>query len=150
MYSIHLPLNGCLRLAAWGIILASMALVLVGHAAWPWRVAGAALVLGTGVLLWRRYQKRRPVTLRACALGGLSCTLADGREVRIAQSQLGVVRPWLVSARLRTAGGERLDLFVPGRSLGGDAHWQLRRALLAFRPEVGAAEPDPSNGRSGV
>ena len=50
----------------------------------------------------------------------------------------------------KVQGGERLDLFVPGRSLGGDAHWQLRRALLAFRPEVGAAEPDPSNGRSGV
>jgi hypothetical protein len=125
-------------------------MVLATHTAWPWRLGLAILVLTAGGLLWRHYLRRRPVALHAGARDSLTVTPADGRAVAVEQVTIGVVRPWLVSARLYVADGRRLDLFVPGRSLSSAQHWRLRRALTVFRPAGNGTLTAQSAGRRGT
>lgn len=150
MQTIQLPISRCIRFAGWGLITACSMLVLATHTAWPWRLGLAILVLAVGGLLRRRYLRRRPVALHAGARDSLTVTPADGREVAVEQVTIGVVRPWLVSARLYVADGRRLDLFVPGRSLSSAQHWRLRRALTVFRPAGEGARPPQSAERRGT
>jgi hypothetical protein len=135
-----------MRLAGWGLVTGCSALVLTVPAAWPWRMGWSGLVLVVGGLLWRRYRRRRPLALHRLEASGLSCTLAEGGEVGVRRIRIGVLNPWLVSARLFVADGRVLDLFVPGHALTQTEHRRLRRALLAFDaadprgdlPEAGA------------
>ncbi len=134
MLAIDLPRSRCTRLAASGVLLLGSTLVLVSQAQWSWRLACTVILFAGGQLLLRRYRRRRPVALLVQPDGDLCCVLPDGRRIRIAHCQLGVVRPWLASARLIGEGAECIELFVPGCAVPRRVHWELRRALLGFRP----------------
>lgn len=143
MQTIDLPLCRCMRLGAWGLVLFAAALALAAPTPWPWRIAGAVSIIAAGALSWRRYLRTRPRALGLTA-GALVCTCGDGSLVPVRRVAIGVARPSLVSVRLHGAGGERLDLFVPGPALASEVHWRLRRALLAFREDraQSGAAPD--------
>ena len=134
MTTIPLPLGRHIRVYAAGLLLCNACLVLLCQIAWPWRLAAAAGLVLSGALLWRRYLRRRPVSLTIETGGGLWCMLADGQRLEVGRVLPGVVRPCLLCARLEGRAGEYSDLFVPGGSLTESAHWQLRRALIGFRP----------------
>jgi hypothetical protein len=91
-----------------------------------------AAILAIGALAWRRFLRRHPLSLHAAVDGRLELQWADGCRQPVLAVRRGVVRPWLVSATLRTPSG-RVDLFAPGWSMPRPAHWRLRRALTGFR-----------------
>ena len=137
MYSIHLPLTRGLRRAGPALIFVLGGLVLLCPIAWPWRLGGALTICGYGLWLWRHYLRRRPVRLDAAADGSVHGVLADGSGIELADIRQGIVRPWLISARLLGTAGERCDLLVPRAALSVEGHWRLRRLLLGFRPPAG-------------
>lgn len=101
---------------------------------WRWRLACALAVTGAGLMSWRRYLRRRPCGLTARPDGRLLCERPGrGREHVVAVRE-GVVRPWLVSARLTLRDGSGCDLFVPGWAVPAATHWALRRVVIGFRP----------------
>jgi hypothetical protein len=134
MTTIPLPLGHRSHVYAVGLLLGVVWLSLLCEIELPWRLAGAAVLLLSGVLLWRRYLRRRPVSLVAEKDGRLCCFFADGHRLEVARILPGIIRPILVSARLEGRAGEYCNLFVPGGSLPETAHWQLRRALVGLRP----------------
>jgi hypothetical protein len=141
MRAIDLPLTRCMRFAAAGILLLGSGLVLFSRIQLPWRLACVGIILAGGQLLLQHYRRWRPVTLLVQSDGALCCVLADGRQIPVAHCQLGVVRPWLLSARLIGQRAECLELFVPGCALSRSVHWELRRALIGFRPAV-SSDPE--------
>ncbi len=140
MLTIELPLTRATWAAAVGLSLLGSGLVLLSRATLPWRLIWVVLLLTVAALGVQRFRRRRPVSLLVRPDGQLDCVLRDGRRVAITQCELGVVRPWLVSARLTAHGTGRLDLFVPGVVLSQTAHWELRRALIGFRPGAGSEQ----------
>ena len=137
MQSIHLPLSPVVRMVFAGVIVAASALVSVSQIAPAWRVVSLAILLPTGWGLWCRYRAWRPNSLRFDTDTSIICTLSSGRTVRVQQVLLGVVKPSLVCARLVGRDGESLDLFVTATCIDSESHWQLRRALTAWRPPPG-------------
>lgn len=133
MQVIDLPLTHSLRRSFAVLSLGGMGLVLLSPVQWPWRLVWLCCWLLAGVVLWRQYSGTRPARLLLGHNGRLSWMLVDGREIQVARCELGTVRPWLVSARLVGIEGQTSNLFVPGGTLHADAHWALRRALIAFR-----------------
>ncbi len=140
MRAIALPLNRATWAAAVGLPLLGSGLVLLSRAALPWRLIWVLLLLTVAALVVQRFRRRRPVNLLVRPDGRLDCVLADGRRVAITQCELGLVRPWLVTARLTAHGVGQLDLFVPAAVLSKTAHWELRRALIDFRPGSGGEQ----------
>ena len=134
MRAIDLPRSRCMRLAASGLLLLGSTLILFSRAQWCWRLACTVVLLAGVQLLLQRYRRWCPVGLLVQPDGDLRCVLSDGRQIRVAHCQLGVVRPWLASARLIGEGAERIELFVPGCAVPRSVHWELRRALIGFRP----------------
>jgi hypothetical protein len=134
MLAIDLPRSRCTRLATSAVLLLGSTLVLFSQAQWSWRLACIGVLLAGGQLLLRHHRRRQPVGLLVQPDGDLRCVLPDGRWVRIAHCQLGIVRPWLASARLSGEGEECIELFVPGCAVPRRVHWELRRALIGFRP----------------
>ena len=149
MTTIPLPLDRAVRLFGLGLPLCAAILVLFCQIAWPWRVAAAGVVVLSGALLWWRHLQRRPVSLTIETGGSLRCLLADGRSLEVVRVLPGIIRPSLLCSRLECGGGERCDLLVPGGSLPESAHWQLRRALIGFRPGQSGYGPADDAGRSG-
>ena len=137
MQSIHLPLSPVVRMGFVGVVVGACVLVSLSQIAPAWRIVALTILLPTGWGLWRRYRVWRPVTLRLDADASISCMLSSGRTVRVQQVLLGVLNPSLVCARLVGRGGESLDLFVTVMCIDGESHWQLRRALIAWRPPPG-------------
>ena len=144
MHSIDLPLTRCMRLLAVAIVAAPVILVGVSPIVIVWRLPALLVMLLMGILLWRRYRQSRPATLHVGTDKGLSCTLASGMRVEVGQVLPGIVAPRLVMATLLGRNGEVMSLVVPGRSLHADAHWHLRRALLAWRRDGGGKSGRPS------
>ena len=142
MQTIQLPLHRGMRVAGATLVMITCALVLLSPVIWPWRIACALAVGWLGVVSWRRYLRRRPVNLTVAPGGDLWCALPDGRRHQVSRIQPGVIRPWLVSARLALDVGPCCNLFVPGWALTGQEHWRLRRAVLGFRPP----RPDTDSG----
>ena len=140
MLAIELPLTRATWVVAVGLSLLGSGLVLLSRATLPWRLIWVVLLLTVAALVVQRFRRRCPVSLLVRPDGQLACVLRDGRRVAITQCELGVVRPWLVSARLTAHGAGRLDLFVPGVVLSQTAHWELRRALIGFRPGAGSEQ----------
>ena len=134
MESIPLPANRAVQAAGPAVVAVAVLLVLASPVIWPLRLSLAVLILGWGGGLWLRYLARRPQGLRVTADGRAWCTDAAGRDHEILALDRGLVRPWLVSVRLHCADGRRRDLLVSARCIDGQAHWRLRRLLLAFRP----------------
>jgi hypothetical protein len=134
------------------LVLGACTLVLLSPVIWPWRIACALAVGLFGIASWQGYLRRRPANLTIAPGGGLWCTLPDGGRYEVMRIHPGVIRPWLVSARLALDAGPRCNLFVPGWILTAQAHWQLRRAILGFRPprpDIGGG-PDQSGDRRGT
>ena len=142
MTTIPLPSSRGMQRYATGLLLLIVCLVFLCQIAWPWRAAAAVLSMLSGVWLWRRYLQRRPVSLTIEMGGVIRCMLADGQGLEVARMLIGIIRPGLLCARLEGRAGEYCDLLVPGGSLSESAHWQLRRALIRFRP----AQPDDWRG----
>ena len=134
MHTIELPLDRRTRLLGPGVIAASAILVLLCGIAWPWRLSATLLVVVTGIWLWRRFLKQRPVSLNVEADGALACTRADGRVLAVSRVLTGITHPRLVCARLEGVAGDRCALFVPGGALTVMDHWRLRRALTGWHP----------------
>ena len=148
MTTIMLPLTRAMQWCGPALVLVTAGLVLLCPIVWPWRLLTAAAVLMLGASQWLRYLGRRPVSLSTGADGGMSCMLADGRTFEVSRILPGVIRPYLVSARLEGRAGERCDLLVPGAAVQATVHWQLRRALLGFRPDAGPDRMDRRRGPS--
>lgn len=125
------PSDGLRRLG-YLVVIACVLLPLAAPLAWPWRFALAALTLLVGVASWRLFLQRCPDALIEDPDGRLALLTRDGRRLRVNDVERGIVRPWLVSAVLRTPGG-RVNLWVPGWALPEQTHWRLRRALIGFR-----------------
>ncbi len=133
MHAVQIPLGPELRFGG-PLLIASVCLALLAcPVVWPWRLFLALLGMLLGVWQWHRFLRRRPVTVAARPDHGISCQLADGSSLTVRELRIGVLRPWLVSARLEGVAGERVDLFVPGRALPETAHWRLRRWLVRCR-----------------
>lgn len=126
-----MPSNGLRRLG-YLAVLACVLLPLVSPLTLPWRIVLAVLTLLVGLASWRSFLQRCPDALVPEPDGRLALLTRDGRRVRVNDVERGIVRPWLVSAVLRTPGG-RVNLFVPGWALPEQTHWRLRRALIGFR-----------------
>lgn len=137
MHTIALPLTRCMRLLAVAIVAAPVILVGVSPILATWRLLALLVILLAAALSWRRYRQWRPAMLHVGTDKRLSCTLASGARVEVEQVLPGIVAPGLVMATLLGSDGEVMSLVVPGGSLHGDAHWRLRRALLAWRRAVG-------------
>ncbi len=133
MHSIDLPLTLCMRLLAVSIVGVPACLVGLSSIAVGWRLSVLLVILVNGVLLWRRYRYLRPAVLHVASDNRLICTLASGRQVEVERVLPGIIAPGLVMATLVGQDGESMPLVVPGRSMQTDAHWRLRRALLAWR-----------------
>jgi hypothetical protein len=134
MTTIPLPLDHRSRLYAAGLLLGILCLSLLCRIALPWRLAAAGVLLLSGILLCRRYLRRRPASLIVENDGRLCCMFANGHSLEVARILPGFIRPSLVSARLEGPTGEYCELFVTGGSLPEAAHWRLRRALVGFQP----------------
>jgi len=142
MTTIPLPLDRRSKMYAAGLLLGIVCLSILCQIALPWRLAAPALLLLSGILLWRRYLRRRPTSLIVEKDARLFCMFADGQRLEVARILPGIIRPSLVSARLEGRAGQCCDLFVPGGSLPETAHWQLRRALVGLR----SVQPDEWRG----
>ncbi|MCP5306512.1 MAG: hypothetical protein H6953_13800 [Chromatiaceae bacterium] len=134
MTVVKLPLTRCMQVSALALVVAGMMLALWTPIEWAWRLPLALAVGGLGTWSWRRHLRRRPQAIVFGRLRGLRCQTADRHEIRIAHCQIGIVNPWLISARLDDDTGDHFDLFVPGASLPAAEHRAVRRALLSFRP----------------
>ncbi|MDJ0739011.1 MAG: hypothetical protein QNJ91_04800 [Gammaproteobacteria bacterium] len=149
MQPFELPLTACLRWPAWVLIVTCAGLTLLLGIDLPWRLAAAGVTTATGVAAWRRYRRRRPERIVVGDRDRWTCRLGDQRDVTVADLRLGSVTPTLVSATLIAADGMRVPLFVPGCAIAPEAHWRLRRALLAWHPpggQAGRAPRHPSTG----
>jgi hypothetical protein len=104
--------------------------------AWSLRPAAAIAVVLASTALWSRHHRRLPQALARDATGRLRLQCRSGDWLEIERIDVGVVRPWLLSARLH-AGGRGRDLFVPGATLDRETHWRLRHLLRIFRPPRG-------------
>jgi hypothetical protein len=144
MSKIDLPINRPVRFGGPVVVICCACLVLCCPLAWPWRLLLAVSVTLHGAWLWQRFLYRRPLRLYFDRTDCLRCDLADGRQITVTQMHCGIIRPFLVSARLRDEAGEQLDLFVPGPQLSIEAHWRLRRGLIAWRRHVEGGEASPS------
>ena len=133
MQAVQIPLGPELRFGGPLLVVSVCLAVLACPVVWPWRLFLALLVMLVGFWQWHRFLRRRPVAIGPPLDRGISCQLADGSSLTVRELRIGVLRPWLVSARLEGVAGERVDLFVPGRALPETAHWQLRRWLVRFR-----------------
>ena len=140
MQGVQIPLGPELRFGGPLLIGLACLALLACPVAWPWRLILALLGVLLGVWQWHRFLRRRPVAIAPRLDRGISCELADGSKLTVREMRIGVLRPWLVSARLEGAAGERVDLFVPGRALPETAHWQLRRWLIRFRASDSPAD----------
>lgn len=152
MQSITLRMSNIVRHAGPAVVMAATGVVLLCPVQWPWRLASAGLVLGSGAILWKRYLSQRPRRLSLDAKGGLEAGFADGRLRQVVAIEPGIVRPWLISARLHHADGSRSELLVSARCIAEEEHWRLRRWLVGFRPRDTRADPDAaqSTGRRGT
>ena len=133
MQAVQIPLGSELRIGGPLLIALACLVLFACPILWPWQLLLALVGSLLGVWQWRRFLRRRPVAVVPGPNRGISCQLADGSTLTVSALRIGVLRPWLVSARLEGPAGERVDLFVPGRSLPENAHWQLRRWLIWFR-----------------
>jgi len=134
MTTILLPLNRRTHLQATGLLLCVVCLILLCQIAWPWRLTAAGVSLLSGALLWWRHLQQRAASMAIGSSGELCCTLGNGQRFEVARILPGVIRPALVSTRLESPTGGHCNLFVPAHTLSETAHWQLRRALIEFRP----------------
>lgn len=107
---------------------------------WALRPVAAITFCLLSVVLWAQHWRRLPLALSQDPGGRLRLRSHAGDWLEVERIDLGVARPWLLSARLH-AGGCARDLFVPGGTLGRDAHWRLRRLVRLFR-EPAAREAD--------
>ncbi len=139
MQAVQIPLGPELRIGG-PLLIALVCLALLAcPIVWPWRLSLALSGMLLGVWQWHRFLRRRPVAVAPGLDRAISCQLADGSTLTVSELRIGVLSPWLVSARLEGVAGERVDLFVPGGALPETAHWQLRRWLIWFRASDSAA-----------
>jgi hypothetical protein len=152
MQAVQIPLGSELRVGGPLLMISVCLAVLACPIVWPWRLFLALLGLLLGVWQWHRFLRRRPVAVAPGLDRGINCQLADGSTLTVSQLRIGVLRPWLVSARLEGQAGERVDLFVPGRALPETAHRQLRRWLIWFRASESPAggHDSQAGGRRGT
>lgn len=141
---IDLPMSPAMRRLPLLIVAAATLLILFTPVDVPYRILASAVCLLVGVLLWRRYLRRRPAGLIGQDGGRLVCLARNGRRWPVTDVHTGIARPWLLSARITDASGPR-DLFVPGWALDRHDHWRLRRAIKGFRGPGDTAGND--NGR---
>lgn len=134
MTTIPLPPNRRTLLQATGLLLCVICLILICQIVWSWRLTAAGVFLLSGALLWWRHLQQRPASIVIGPSGELCCTLGNGQSFEVAHILPGVIRPALVSTRLESPAGKYCNLFVPAHTLSDTAHWQLRRALIEFRP----------------
>jgi len=134
MTTIPLPPNRRTHLQATGLLLFIVCLILMSQIVWSWRLTAAGVYLLSGALLWWRHLQQRPASMVIGSKGMLCCTLGNGQRFEVARILPGVIRPALVTARLESPAGKHCNLFVPAHTLSETAHWQLRRALIEFRP----------------
>lgn len=120
----------------WGLAVGSVvaAALLAMPFAWPLRMGLASFAWMLAALMWEHHYRRSPTVLTMDAAGRVGMRCRSGLWLDVDDVDIGIVRPWLVSARLRVTGSAR-DLFVPGRTLPPETHWQLRRLVLGFRPD---------------
>jgi hypothetical protein len=126
------PSDGLRRLG-YLVVLACTTLPLLAPLTLPWRCLLALSILLVGVVSWHMFLRRCPDALIEGPDGRLALLTRAGQRFPVSGVDRGIVRPWLVSAVLRTSAG-RVNLFVPGWMLPPQAHWRLRRALIGFRP----------------
>ena len=134
MHTIPLPLSRGLALSGPGLPFCAGALSFFCQIAWPWRLALACTVILAGALFWRRYLRRRPVSLTIDADGRLWCMLANGQRLDVARILPGIIRPCVLCCRLEGGVVKRCDLLIPGGSIPQSAHRAVRRAVIGFRP----------------
>jgi hypothetical protein len=125
------PSKGLRRLG-YLVVLACTLLPLLSPLTLPWGILLALSVLIIGVGSWHRFLQRCPEALIVGPEGRLALLTREGQRFPVTGVDRGIVRPWLVSAVLRTA-ASRVELFVPGWALPPQTHRQLRRALIGFR-----------------
>ena len=141
MSTIELPLTRRMHRYAHLLLLTAAGMVLACPIAWVWRFGCAACVAVSWLVLWRRFRRQRPVSLQIHRNGGLSCRLASAQTWTVTGIRPGVIRPWLVSARLLGGPGQRCELFVLGTCVSDAQHRELRRALIGFRPVTDPTQP---------
>ena len=122
------------------VVAFALCLVICSPVDWPWRVGAALATAITGGLLWKRFLVRFPRAIVDRTPDSLEVRAADGGNQLVEQVRLGVVRPWLISARLYLEHGAAIDLFLPGGLVPAEDHWRLRRALIQFRPQSARAD----------
>ncbi len=140
MSVVHLPTHPRWYRLVYAIIVLIALFVVFMPIAWGPRFAAAIAVLAIGVISWRHYRRRTPSVLWLDADRHLQVSREGAERLGVVGLQLGIVRPWLVTAILVDERGGRWPLFVPGWALGETHHWELRRMLIAARPLSAAPE----------
>ncbi len=133
MSVVHLPAHPRWHRSVHGIIALIALFVMLMPITWGPRFATAIAVSAIGVSSWWHYRRRTPSALRLDADRHLQVSAAGTEWLSVVSLQLGVIRPWLVTAILVDERGGRRPLFVPGKVLGETQHWELRRMLIAAR-----------------
>ena len=157
MHEIPLPLTRGMRSIAAAVVAGPAVLIATSTIVAAWRLPGSLLVLFTGLLLWRRYRRWRPVVLRVGPDRRLNCTLSERDCVEVDQVLRGVVAPGLIMATLIGKGkvDELVSLLEPvddsplladlrlpdARSIK-DRRQALRAVVQRLRNRLASAPPD--------
>lgn len=132
MVQIEIPLCRYLRrLVNFGIPLLGL-LVLLSPVELAYRIVLAGALLVWPQIFWRHYLDRRPISVQSNPEGDIECLLADGEHLPVARLRIGAIGPRLIAARLWAEEGAGVDLLVSSAAVSDDAHWRLRRMLLAW------------------
>ncbi len=138
---IPTPLSRWERLGGPLLVISATLLVCCGPFPMVWALAmGSVVCIAGGAFCWH-YLQQRPTEIHLTGKGGIICRRGDGALFETRHVLAGIINPTVVTARLTSVSGQRLDLLVTGSATGSQAHWALRRALLAFRPDRDPAKP---------
>ena len=88
MHEIPLPLTRCMRSLAAAIVVVPAVLIATSPIVYAWRLPVSLLILFTGLLLWRRYRRWRPIVLRIGSDRRLNCLLPEGNRVEVDQTPM--------------------------------------------------------------
>lgn len=136
---IPTPLSAWERLGGPMLVISASGLVSSGPFSLAPALAMGLLICCVGGALWWRYLQQRPTEIHLTGQGSILCRRSDGAVFETRDVLTGVINPGIVTARLTSDTGKKLDLIVLRSTTGAQAHWALRRALLAFRPDRGPA-----------
>lgn len=130
MSTIELPLTWTVRALGPAIIGLGSFLVLLTPVDGYAQLATIVAEVVFGGWQWRRWLDQRPLRVSIGQHAGFGLVLTNGASIAVDSVRPGVVRPWLLSARLVAADGRRADLFVPAGAVPADQHHALRQAVL--------------------